>query len=195
MEEIRSFIAIELPEELRQELGRLQKRLELKGGDCVRWVAPSSIHLTLKFLGDIPADSPGEITAVLEEIALENPPFRLGIGSLGVFPNPKRVQVVWVGLNGDVAQLACLQKEVESRLEALGFEPEGREFTPHLTLGRVRNTASPVEREKLGQLITRTQFASELVIEANAINLMRSQLRPQGPVYTQLSVVTLGGKC
>ena len=97
MEQVRSFIAIELPDELKAGLDRLQTRLKSSGQSGVKWVDPYSIHLTLKFLGSIPVDKISGITAAMEEAAQEISHFHLEVKELGVFPNLKRVQVVWVG--------------------------------------------------------------------------------------------------
>ena len=106
MEQIRSFIAIELPDELRRKLGQLETQLKSGKQPGVRWVNPESIHLTLKFLGNIGIDRTGEITRAMEEAAQVVAPFHLEIKDLGVFPNLKRVQVVWVGVSGEVDKLA-----------------------------------------------------------------------------------------
>ncbi len=191
MEQIRSFIAIELPDELRDGLGQLQARLKLRNQPWVKWVDPYSIHLTLKFLGSIDADRIGEITLAMEEAAQGIPPLHLEVKELGVFPDSRRVQVAWVGLTGEVDRLGQLQQRIESNLALLGFTPESRPFTPHLTLARVRAQASPDERQKFGQLITGTQFEAPSSIEVESINLMKSQLTREGAIYSRISSVSL----
>jgi 2'-5' RNA ligase len=191
MEEIRSFIAIELPLEIRSTLARLQNRL--KSGSCepVKWVDPDSIHLTLKFLGNIDTALIGKITAALEEACLGVPPFSLEINGLGVFPNERRVRVVWVGLTGETETLAELQKRIDGKLAPLGFKAEARSFTPHLTLARVREQASMDERHALGQLVSSATIESGDKLNIAAVNLMRSQLTREGPIYTRISSVML----
>jgi 2'-5' RNA ligase len=191
MAQIRSFIAIELPGEVKRELVRLQDELRLGSRTSVRWVDTNNIHLTLKFLGDIDENITGRITAILEEAASGTSPFRLEIGGLGVFPNPRRVQVVWVGLSGDIEKLGQLQKRIESGLVPLGFAAESRSFTPHLTLGRVRDRATPEERQDLGRLIEGMRFESGAGLKVDAVNLMKSQLTREGPIYSRLSSVEL----
>jgi RNA 2',3'-cyclic 3'-phosphodiesterase len=191
MEQIRSFIAIELPEEVKSALYRLQEKLKAAGNTPVRWVAPGSIHLTLKFLGDIDAGITGKITAAMGEAAGGVKPFNIEVSGLGVFPNPRRVQIVWVGLTGDLEKLGRLQKRIESGLIPLGFPAEARAFTPHLTLARVRDYAGPAERQQLGQLIEITRFDAKHTITVNAIRLIRSQLTREGPVYSRISTVEL----
>jgi 2'-5' RNA ligase len=191
MEQIRSFIAIELPREIKLALADIQGKLKAAGGAPVRWVDPGSIHLTLKFLGDIDSGITGRITAALEEAARGTQPFSIGVSGLGVFPNPRHVQVVWVGLTGETEKLSQLQKRIETGLVPLGFKAEGRAFTPHLTLARVRDYAGPDERQKLGQLIEKTGFDAKSVIKVNAVQLMRSQLTREGPIYTRIGTVEL----
>ncbi len=191
MEQIRSFIAIELPDKLKLELSRLEAKLKSGGLPGVKWVNPDSIHLTLKFLGNITPDKTVEITRAIEEAARTVPPFNLEVKDLGAFPNFKRVQVVWVGISGEVAQLKQLQQDIESNLTRLGFTPESRPFTSHLTLARLRNQASSDERQKLGQLIADTRFEADCTIKVDAISLIRSQLTREGAIYSQISSVRL----
>ncbi|MFC2040748.1 RNA 2',3'-cyclic phosphodiesterase [Chloroflexota bacterium] len=191
MEQIRSFIAIELPDGLKLALGQLE--LELKSGKQppVKWVDTESIHLTLKFLGNISTDKVSEITKALGEAARGIPPFHLEVGGLGVFPNLKRVQVVWVGISGEIEKLGRLQQCIESNLAHLGFAPESRPFTPHLTLARLRNQASLDDRQRFGQLIASARFEAAHTIKVDAICLMRSQLTREGAIYSRISSVRL----
>ena len=191
MEQIRSFIAIELPEEVKAGLVELQARLKSGMQPAVKWVDPYSIHLTLKFLGNIAVDKIAAITKAMEEAAQEISPFQLKVKNLGVFPNLRRVQVVWVGINGEVDKLSQLQQRIELNLVPLGFASESRPFVPHLTLARLRDRASPDERQKFGQLIADTKLEAVYTIKVDSINLMRSQLTREGAIYSQISSVRL----
>ena len=191
MEQVRCFIAIELPDELKAGLTRLHSRLKLGEQPWVKWVDPYSIHLTLKFLGSIAADRIGEITRAMEEAARGMSPFHLEVKELGVFPSLRRVQVAWVGVSGEVDKLSQLQQRIESNLARLGFAPESRPFTAHLTLARLRNQASSDERQRFGQLIVGTRFEAAYTIEVNTISLMRSQLTREGAIYSRISLVEL----
>jgi len=191
MEQVRSFIAIELPDELKVGLTQLQNRLKSGNQSSVKWVDPYSIHLTLKFLGSIAVDRISEIIGVMEEAAQGIPPFHLEVKDLGVFPNLRRVQVAWVGIRGEVDKLSQLQQNLESNLARLGFAPESRPFTPHLTLARLRNRASLDERQSFGQLIATTRFEAAYTIKVDAISLMRSQLTREGAIYSRISSVGL----
>lgn len=192
MEQVRSFIAIELPDELKRGLTQLQARLKLDKQPGVKWVEPYSIHLTLKFLGSVPIDGIGDITGAIEEAAQGIPPFHLEVKNLGVFPNLRRAQVAWVGISGQLDKLGQLQQGIESNLARLGFAPESRPFTPHLTLARLRQQVSQEERQRFGQLIIGTKFEIVYAIEVDTISLMRSQLTREGAIYTRISSVALG---
>ena len=191
MEQVRSFIAIELPDELKVGLTQLEAQLKMSKQPWVKWVDPYSIHLTLKFLGSIAVDRISEITRAMEEATQGISPFHLEVKDLGVFPNLRRVQVVWVGISGEVDKLSQLQQHLESNLARLGFAPETRPFTPHLTLARLRNQASLNERQRFGQLIATTKFEATYTIKVDAISLMRSQLTREGAIYSQINSVDL----
>ena len=191
MEQLRSFIAIELPDELKLVITRLQDQLKSGKQASVKWVDPYSIHLTLKFLGNIGTDMVGKITMALEEAVQGIPPFHLEVKGLGAFPSLKRVQVVWVGVTGEVNRFSQLQQRIESNLATLGFVPESRPFTPHLTLARLRDRATPEERQGLGQLIASTSLETVYRINIDSIHLMRSQLTREGAIYSRISSVKL----
>lgn len=186
MEQIRSFIAIELPDELKRELHQLEARLKSDEQPGVKWVNPYNIHITLKFLGNISLNSIDGITGAMEQAAQALSPFQLKIEGLGIFPSLLRARVGWVGISGDVDKLTQLQQRIDSNLANLSFTPESRAFTPHLTLARLRDQTSPAERQRFGQLITSTDFKANCTIKVDAISLMRSQLTRQGAIYSQI---------
>ena len=191
MEQIRSFIAIELPHEVKSALAELQAGLQADKQPSVKWVDPYSIHLTLKFLGDIAAAKISDITSTIEEASREIAPFSLEVKGLGVFPNFKRVRVVWVGVGGDTSRLKLLQQHIESNLVPFGFARESRPFTPHLTLARVRERIAPTEQQSFGQLIAGASFEAAHQFTVDSINLMHSQLTREGAIYRQLTAVSL----
>jgi RNA 2',3'-cyclic 3'-phosphodiesterase len=191
MEKIRTFIAVELSEEVKRTLSLLQDKLKSGSHAPVRWTDPGGTHLTLQFLGYIDSGLTGRITSAMADAASGIHPFHLSVGGMGVFPDPRRVRVIWVGLTGDLEIITSLQKRIESAMKPLGFTPESRAFTPHLTLGRVRDEAGQEERQGLGQLVTRTTVEIENRLEVNSVHLFRSQLRPQGPLYTIVGSVRL----
>jgi 2'-5' RNA ligase len=191
MEPVRCFIAVELPEEVKAGLKDIQAQLKSGGSALVKWVDPYSVHLTLKFLGGVDGAKISPITAAMEEAAQGIAPFSLKVEGLGAFPNLRRVQVVWVGVSGEVDRLAHLQQRLEAGLAQLGFAPENRRFTPHLTLARVRDRASLAEREGLGQLIAGAKFEAAHSFPVDTVSLMKSQLTREGAIYSRLSAAEL----
>ena len=188
---IRAFIAVELPEELKKELAELEAQLKKNTPPVVKWVDPNSIHITLKFLGEISTDSIDELMLAIEEAARGIQPFQLEVRELGAFPGLDRAQVLWVGIKGAVEKIAQLQKRIEANTAQLGFSRESRAFTPHLTLGRVRDEARPNDRQRLGKLLIDTTFSALHDVDVNEINLIKSQLTPTGPIYSVIGSVKL----
>ena len=191
MEKIRAFIAVELPSFLKEELGRVESILKAGNTTPVKWVDFESIHLTLKFLGDIESSRVGEIIEGIKNACVGISPFELKIKGLGVFPNPARTRIAWVGLIDSTDELSLLQRNIESEMEKLEYERETRKFSPHLTLARVRDQATPDERKRFGNLVTATAFSSER-ITVNSVNLMQSRLTRQGAIYSRLGSIRLG---
>jgi len=190
-EQIRCFIAIELPEEAKGGLARLKQELQRDEHKYVKWVEAGAIHLTLKFLGNIPAKRVAEITEAIRKATQGISQFHLEISGLGAFPSLRQVRVFWVGIGGEVDKLSGLAQNIDSTLAAIGFAKEERPFVPHLTLARIRQGASPLERRSFGELVGSTIFKDEYHIEVEAISLMRSQLTPAGAIYTRLKMVAL----
>jgi 2'-5' RNA ligase len=190
-EQIRSFVAIELPEGAKRGLAKLRGELERDEHRFVKWVEPAGIHLTLKFLGNIPSKRVTEISGAIEEATQGVSPFHLEISGLGVFPSLRQVRVLWVGVGGELDKLSRLQQDIESALAAVGFAREERPFVPHLTLARIKEGASPQERKSFGELVSSATFENKYPVEVEAVRLMRSQLTPAGAIYTCLSVVSL----
>jgi 2'-5' RNA ligase len=184
---MRTFIAIEIPDEIKKEMAELQRRLKGSGVDA-GWTRPEGIHLTLKFLGEVPESRLPEIMAALADAARDINAFRLDVGGVGTFPNPRSARVVWVGVSGEVEKLARLQTAVEDAMAGLGFEREKRAFTPHLTLGRIKYIHA---REQWVQALESVKDAKLPSIEVKSVSLMKSELKPSGAVYTEMGRVEL----
>ena len=192
MEKIRTFIAIELDESIKDGLTQLQAQFKDEAPPgSVRWVKPEGIHLTLKFLGDVPADQIGEISRALQEGCQGVAPFSLSCGGLGCFPDLKRPRVVWVGIQEETGTLAQLQKAIEENVSPLGYPPEKRKFSPHLTLGRVQKRVSSGDLRRLGDLVGASEIGTLGQMEVRFVHLIRSDLRPSGAVYTRLAEMEL----
>jgi 2'-5' RNA ligase len=190
-QQIRSFIAIELPEEVKKGLQRLQAELTLPQHSFVKCVAPEGIHLTLKFLGNTSPQKVVEITRVMEQASQGVSPFQLQITDVGAFPSMRQPRVLWVGIKGELDKLIAWQMRIDDGLVPLGFAKENRAFTPHLTLARVRENCSPGDRRNLGELVTKTPVEVDYKVAVNSLSLMRSQLLPTGAVYSRLAEIKL----
>jgi 2'-5' RNA ligase len=190
---IRTFIAIELTAECRESLAGVQKRL-IPAGKGVKWVRPEAIHLTLKFLGNIDEAQVEPVSEAMAQAAASCPPLRLRLKGVGAFPGVSRPRVVWVGVVGDTQPLGALQRDLEARLARLGFEPEARAFSPHLTVGRVRDFPSSGRgKSPLAEAIVALSGLELEEFEAGELILFRSELRPGGAVYTRLRQAALAG--
>jgi len=189
---IRSFIAVELTDAVRQALAGVQCDLKAQAPPrAVRWTRPDSIHLTLQFLGDILPDQVEAVAGALRVACAGRGPFAFELAGAGVFPNLNRPRVVWVGVVEPSGALAALQQRVAQALAPLGFSPEERAFTPHLTIGRAARDAGPRDLAALGALIARAGVGSLGRVAVDHVNLMRSDLKPEGAVYTPLAIVPL----
>jgi RNA 2',3'-cyclic 3'-phosphodiesterase len=183
---VRTFVAGPLPQGCQSLLAELQGKMRPLGAD-VRWMAIPSIHLTLKFLGEIDEAMVPRLVDSLRNSSAGESPFKLSLHGLGGFPNLRNPRVIWCGLSGDSERLGTLQSKVEQACEPLGFPPEEREFHPHLTLGRVQG-----KRNLQGVLdYIRIAPAFEFVFEVDRFHLYKSVLSPRGATYTVLDTIEL----
>lgn len=195
MEQIRTFVAIELDKALKTALRRIQASLKnSQVSHIARWVSPDSVHLTLKFLGNVPVTRVEEIGQAVHQACQPYAPFQICLTDLGCFPHARRPRVIWVGIGGEVETLVRLQRSVDSELNRIGFKPEKRGFTPHLTLARIRDRARPHERQELARLVSMAQVDTTASMTVREVHLIRSDLRPSGAVYTRLAAALLEGE-
>jgi 2'-5' RNA ligase len=187
---IRTFIAVKLPETVLAAIDGVREGLAAHGFN-VRWVTTGNIHLTLKFLGEVDEDEVDGIAAVLTEAVHGVAPLRLAAAGVGVFPSAKRARVIWIGLSGQLPELAALQRSIEDRLARIGYPQEKRPFSGHLTLGRVKGLI--VASRLTTAMGAFRDFASE-TFEVDRVVLFKSDLRPTGAMYTELRQVTLPGQ-
>jgi 2'-5' RNA ligase len=192
MPAVRTFIAIELTPEVLDALERVAERLRRgEGGRAGRWVKSGGIHLTLKFLGEVPSEKLPAIYQAVDQACVAHAPFAFTVAGLGCFPNLRRPRVVWVGVREDTGRLARLQEAVERELNRLGFPPEGRAFTAHLTLARVGDRANPRDIEALGKAVGAFQTGELGSMHVDVVSVMRSDLQPDGAAYTELHRASL----
>jgi 2'-5' RNA ligase len=189
---MRTFIAIELPTSLQDQIGQRQQilktRLRADGLErLVRWTAVEKMHLTLRFLGETDEMQRRSVAMSLETIVAAHPPFSLGLDILGCFPNCHRPSVIWLGMRGDLEPLSALQARIEEAARAAGFEADKRPYTPHLTIARIRRQAGSQARRKLGQALQDTPLpAPPPPFTVDRIAFIQSVLKPSGAVYTAL---------
>jgi 2'-5' RNA ligase len=184
---MRTFIAIEIPAEIIKEMAKVQDELKRSGADA-GWTRPEGIHLTLKFLGEVPETKIEEIKNALVQAAEATSRFRLKIAGAGAFPNPKNPRVVWLGVSGDSDRLSALQGSVEKSMTAIGFDREERAFSPHLTLARIKYLRPRYSWQKAIDSIKDIRLAE---FDVDHVSLMRSDIKPSGAVYTEIGSVRL----
>jgi 2'-5' RNA ligase len=186
MTALRLFIAIELPADVLAALNDLQHNLQRDPALArLRWVRPEGIHLTLKFLGAVPAKRLPEIEAGVAGAVVGIPQLELTLGNLGTFGSPRSPRVLWVDLAGDLDTLAKLQSQVEAEVVLLGFPAEPRRFSPHLTLARVPPERAAEAARPLAEAIANRDSVCG-AIRAEALALIKSDLQRGGAIYTQL---------
>ncbi len=191
MNDYRLFIAVELPPEARRALASLSRTLDC--GRAVRWTKPENIHLTLQFLGNTPAGRVEAIAAALRTTIPPLSPFRLALAGVGAFPNVRRPRVVWVGVEGERERLAELHRAVIAATQTVGFQPEDRPFKPHLTIARVQKWAGRNDYARIEAALRDSDIGRVAALPVGEVHLIRSQLKPDGPVYTSLAVIPLRG--
>jgi 2'-5' RNA ligase len=188
----RLFVALEPPEPVRRRLAALQAELRRAAGraaDEIRWVAPESVHLTLQFLGAVPEERVAGIEAALRGAAADARPLALEVKGAGGFPNARRPRVLWAGLAGDLGPLAALAADLGGRLAPLGFPPEGRPFSPHLTLGRARDGRGA---PGIAGALASVAQAEGAPWRASELFLVESHLSPRGPRHEAVARIPLG---
>ena len=177
-----------MPRSIRDSIGRFQSEMKPHRAD-VKWVRPESIHITLKFLGDIAEDRVDDVARAIQRGVEGAGPFPVSVGGAGMFPAGGRPRVFWVGVKEGERKLSDLAFRIENALSGLGFEKEKRKYSAHLTIGRVR---SPRGMQPVVEAIRSATFEAG-VFEAGEVVLMRSDLKPTGAVYTALRTIKLRG--
>jgi 2'-5' RNA ligase len=186
MNVVRAFIAINLSPEIHQNLEEVVGRLKERLPDApVRWVAVKNIHLTLKFLGDVSVANLEILTKILRSEASHHAPFEFSVGELGAFPSIRRPRVVWVGVEAP-PELRTLQHGIETETQRLGYAREDRDFSPHLTLGRISRNAASRDVQRVSEVVGSYKVGFLGAARVQAIYLYRSDLQPGGAIYTQL---------
>ena len=187
---IRSFLAVDPPQEIIDAIGMIQDRLRKNIQGDIRWVRPQGIHLTLKFFGTISESDVANISRVVENTTSTIAPFTLGIKRVGAFPDVKRPRVLWLGLDGDIDVLIQLQKEMDKGFQECGFQKEDRTFRPHLTLARVKEPKGVIG---LAKIVEKSEDYKAGSFTVSSLTLFKSELTPKGAIYTKLALFAFGG--
>lgn len=180
---IRAFIAADISEQVRERIGEIRTELELTDAG-VRWTKPSSIHLTLRFLGNITEARVGPAGQALAEAARGVEPVRVEVGGYGMFPSERRPRVIWLGLEKGGPELFKIFERLEVALEARGFGPADKKFSPHLTLGRLKSGKG---MKKVVEVLSREATKGFGQYRVDRLFLFKSELHPRGAVYTALT--------
>ena len=190
----RLFVAIPVPEAVRNEMIRVQQELRrLAPHDAVRWTKPEQFHLTLRFLGDVSSDRAAALKESVHTVCSGRSALRLYAQGVGFFPNTRSPRVIWVGINDSERHLADLQKKIESAVCRFTEEPDGENFAGHVTLGRFKR----FKRQEIGELTVRAQAMKDQIFggwTAQEIKIIRSELSPEEARYTSLAVFQLGAE-
>ncbi len=179
MSTIRAFIAIRLTPPVEHALADITRALALTmPRDGARWVRPEQIHLTLRFLGDTPVAQLDPIRKAMDAAVTGALPFSLRLSGVGAFPDRRRPRVIWAGLDGEINRLHSLKSALDAQLTLLGLPPEDKPFRAHLTVGRVKD-------QRAVEGIEWSVNVPPIELSVTAIYLIESQLRPDGPIYTE----------
>jgi len=191
MQKVRIFIAVSLPEEIHKNLSMISDQLKRSiGNGVVRWVKPANIHLTLRFLGEIPAGDIAQLKTSLEEPVAQHEVFPMLVQQVGVFPNIHKPRVIWAGLKESNALLA-LYNTVETVMRELGYDSEERPFSAHLTLGRISQTASLQQTIHCGEVVSKCAVGELGSFIVKSVDIYRSELTASGSIYTRLHTLSL----
>lgn len=185
-EMIRTFICIDLPVSLKTSIEKLTLELQKDSRGKIGWVKPNNMHLTLRFLGDIPKEKVSLVQRCIEQACNGIKRFTVTASGLGAFPNLHRPRVFWVGIKNFTEQLLPLQKKLEQELANAGFDKADKAFSPHLTIGRVREGSVQEVVNKIEQI----EFSSQ-DFQVKEVIFMQSELKIGGSVYTKLAVTQL----
>ncbi|MGK2965684.1 MAG: RNA 2',3'-cyclic phosphodiesterase [Tepidiformaceae bacterium] len=189
-EHVRLFVACEIPEDAREIITTVIGDLRSRSGETVRWVRPEGLHITLKFLGEVPVKKLPAIKLAIQEAVTGHSPFNLEFANIGTFGGREGLRLMWVGVAGDVLRLEALVKATNAALAVVGFEPERRPFRPHLTLGRVRDEVPTRTRAEIEVAVGKVSV-NEFSWRTAQVSLMRSRLTRGGAQYDVLATFPL----
>ena len=189
-DQVRLFVACEVPDDVKQSIGGVIDELRARSGTAVRWIRPEGVHVTLKFLGEVPVKKLPAIKLAVQEAVVGHSPFELEFSNIGTFGGREGLRIMWVGIAGDVLRLEALVRTVNAALAVVGFEPERRPFRPHLTLGRVRDEIPTRQRAQIEVDVGKMDVPGT-GWRTSQVSLMRSIITAQGASYEVIATFPL----
>lgn len=189
--EIRSFLAFELPVEIKRNVARVSKEIRHSGLDA-RWVKVENIHLTVIFLGNIKTEDVEGIDEEIQKVCPGYGSFDIALKGMGCFPNRRRPRVLWLGLDGDMERMSNFRNDLQQTLKTFGIKEEKRPFRPHLTLGRFRSVRKM--GSKMDEILMAHETLETTMESLSELILFKSDLKPGGAVYTKLKSWPLSGE-
>lgn len=194
MSVFRAFVAVDLPEDVLEQLDQVLRLLRENIGDKrVRWVPVENLHLTLKFLGDVSRSNVDVLREIIENVVAAHKEFAFSVGGVGAFPSPLRARVIWAGVQAP-PELMAVQRSIDVETARLGYRTENRPFKPHLTLGRVTRNAGPKDVQHIASALKEIKVGFLGVVPVKEIRLFQSNLQPNGAVYARVFSVPLTKK-
>ena len=189
-DQVRLFVACEVPDDVKRDISEVIESLRSRSNNAVRWIKPDGVHVTLKFLGEVPVKKLPAVKLAIQEAVVGHSPFELEFSNIGTFGGREGLRLMWVGVAGDVLRLEALVRAVNAALAVVGFEPERRPFRPHLTLGRVRDEVPTRQRAEIEVEVGKTVVPVTSWRTAQ-VSLMRSRFTSQGASYEVLATFPL----
>ncbi len=182
---MRVFFSVEVPDEIKDNIEKLIGGLKL---GPIKWINKKNMHITLKFLGNVEDEKIESLEDTVAKLVKDFGSIKIGFGGFGAFPDPKHPRVIWSGINGGAGKLKELANKIEDALSQQGYGEEEREFSPHLTIGRIKEN---IDIEALSHFIEKNEHTDLGSFEAKDISLMKSTLMKSGPVYEELKQIRL----
>jgi RNA 2',3'-cyclic 3'-phosphodiesterase len=188
---VRTFIAVDLPSELKKKIDEICTFFRQKTPErALKWVSAEHLHLTIKFIGEINESKIVQVKDAMEHALIHQTTFEFQVSGMGIFPNHKVPRIIWLGIIG-VEPLTMIHRNLDKELAKLEIQPETRPFSPHLTLARVRKNVDPAVLKTIGATLSQFKVDAVGTAVVHAIHLYQSELTPSGPLYTLLHSVPL----
>lgn len=188
---MRTFIAVDFPKETLNKIHEIINYFKSQTPNkALKWVSTDNLHLTLKFLGEISPDNLSQVKNIITTSLCNQTAFDIGIEGLGMYPNACKPRVIWLGITNS-GPLVAIHNKLDTALKAVDIQPERRDYSPHLTIARVRRKADSDIVRAIGETMSQFKVDSLGTIRIDKVCLYQSKLTPEGPIYTPLLSVPL----